>query len=418
MRNGLVLAVISLLVVGLGVLGSAQPGSAAFHLMRVYGVMGGANGDPNIQYVELRLASPGQNFVAGQHLCFYNASGVPVARFTYASSAGGGADEASILVGTSEFDGAWAGTLGANFTFAGNTIALPSGAPINYPIPTVGKVSFGSEFGGTPATNCGGGFSVIDSVAYGGGGYTGGVDFGTANASTLPTAGTMALRLQGPICFPGASPACSPARNNSADYALTDVNTAGNFPRNNANESFPIGAPDADADGVPDATDLCPSTAPAAPVDANGCSQAQVDADGDGACDPGAVSGGPGPCTGTDNCPSWSNPAQGLPVWTVPANDPDCDGFTTAAETFVGSDPNGHCAATPGSNNEGPPDRWEADFDDNQLATTLDLVSYVTALNTSPPNPDYVLRADLNGNGNISTLDLVAYVEMLNKSCA
>jgi hypothetical protein len=35
-----------------------------------------------------------------------------------------------------------------------------------------------------------------------------------------------------------------------------------------------------------------------------------VDGDADGACDPGAPSGGPGPCTGTDNCPTTSNPGQ------------------------------------------------------------------------------------------------------------
>jgi hypothetical protein len=58
--------------------------------------------------------------------------------------------------------------------------------------------------------------------------------------------------------------------------------------------------------GVPDTfdgqTDLCPDTAPADPVDAYGCSDAQVDADGDGVCAPGAPSGGPSGCTGVDWC--------------------------------------------------------------------------------------------------------------------
>ncbi len=106
---------------------------------------------------------------------------------------------------------------------------------------------------------------------------------------------------------------------------------------------------------------------------------------------------------------------------TTSVNDSDCDGFTTAIETHVGTDattPTGHCAATGGANNEAGMDRWPADFDDNQLATTLDLVVYVTALNTATGNPNYVQRADLNGNGNITTLDLVAYVYMLNKKCA
>jgi len=48
--------------------------------------------------------------------------------------------------------------------------------------------------------------------------------------------------------------------------------------------------PDADGDKVCDADDECPGTAAGADVDANGCSAVQVDADGDGVCNPGKVS--------------------------------------------------------------------------------------------------------------------------------
>ena len=68
---------------------------------------------------------------------------------------------------------------------------------------------------------------------------------------------------------------------------------------------------DADGDSVNDDNDLCPGTAAAAAVDANGCSDAQVDGDGDGVCDPGAASDGPSDCTGSDNCPIDPNPGQG-----------------------------------------------------------------------------------------------------------
>lgn len=78
-------------------------------------------------------------------------------------------------------------------------------------------------------------------------------------------------------------------------------------------ESFTTGVvsdePDADGDGVPDEDDLCPDTT-AGPVDAFGCSDAQVDMDGDGFCDPDAPSSGPSFCFGTDNCPTVSNPDQ------------------------------------------------------------------------------------------------------------
>ena len=67
--------------------------------------------------------------------------------------------------------------------------------------------------------------------------------------------------------------------------------------------------PDGDGDGVPDAQDLCPATpANERPVDANGCSQREVDGDLDGVCDPNVTST---LCFGTDNCPAVTNPGQG-----------------------------------------------------------------------------------------------------------
>jgi hypothetical protein len=94
------------------------------------------------------------------------------------------------------------------------------------------------------------------------------------------------------------------------------------------NTTFEIG--DADGDGVPDWRDLCPGTSPSAPVDTNGCSDPQVDADGDGICDPGAPSAGPSGCTGSDNCPLVGNPTQ---------TDTDTDGLGDACDVCT-SDPN------------------------------------------------------------------------------
>ena len=75
-------------------------------------------------------------------------------------------------------------------------------------------------------------------------------------------------------------------------------------------DNIQVSTLDFDGDGVNDDDDLCPGTAAGEPVDNNGCSDAQVDGDGDGVCDPGAVSDGPSMCTGTDNCPTVSNPLQ------------------------------------------------------------------------------------------------------------
>jgi hypothetical protein len=257
--------------------------------MRVYGVMGGANGDANIQYVELRMADPGQNFVATHDICFFDASGAPYARFTFPSSVGNGADEDSILVGTSEFDANWvAGS--PDFTFsAANTTAIAGGADVLHPVRSpAGKVSFGSDSATTPGSMCAGMFGVIDSVAYGTG-YAGAVDFGTKLNQDLPTASIRNAKVQGPaptnpangsLCFPGSFGSnCSVARNNSADYAIVSTNMTGNQPRNNTGQSGPVAVTDSDGDGVPDSSDNCPSTP--------NPDQANFDGDSTGdACDP------------------------------------------------------------------------------------------------------------------------------------
>jgi hypothetical protein len=87
------------------------------------------------------------------------------------------------------------------------------------------------------------------------------------------------------------------------------------------NTTFEIG--DTDGDGVSDTMDLCPDTSASATVDSNGCSDAQVDADDDGVCDPGAPSAGPSGCAGSDNCPLVANADQ---------SDADADGQGDACD--------------------------------------------------------------------------------------
>jgi hypothetical protein len=417
MRNWPVLLAFGVVAIAATLFSASRDSNAAFHLMRVYGVMGGAGGGSAVQYVELRMSDPGQNFVSGHDICFFDAAGAPYARFTFPSSTGNGADEASILVATAEFDTAWAAG-SPDFTFsAANTTAIAGGADVLHPVrQPSGKVVFGSDFATVPAMMCAGSFSQIDSIAYGTA-YAGGVDHPPHENVDLPTAGTQGLKLQvSPICHPSSSPC---VRNNANDYALVDVNMAGNNPRNSLNQSGTLNVvADADNDGVPDAGDLCPGTAPSAPVDANGCSTAQVDTDADGVCNPGAPSGGPGNCTGSDNCPSWVNPAQNMPPWPVPANDPDCDNFTTATEMAIGTDPGRQCADNPGANNEPLPDRWPTDFQDNQISNTIDVGQFVPRLNSTGPGAPYDVRFDYNSSNTINTVDVGRFVAVLNDTCS
>ena len=64
-----------------------------------------------------------------------------------------------------------------------------------------------------------------------------------------------------------------------------------------------------------------------------------------------------------DNCPAWYNPDQSQPWWALPFDDPDCDGWTTAVEESIGTDPNLHCGAN----------AWPPDFDDNRVINIADL---------------------------------------------
>ena len=176
MRKWPVLLAFGVVVIAATMFSSSRDSDAAFHLMRVYGVMGGAGGGSAVQYVELRMSDPGQQFVGTHDICFFDAAGAPYARFTFPNNTSNGADEASILVGTAEFDTAWAAG-SPDFTFsAANTTAIAGGADVLHPVrQPSGKVVFGSDSATVPAIMCAGSFAPIDSIAYGTA-YSGGVD--------------------------------------------------------------------------------------------------------------------------------------------------------------------------------------------------------------------------------------------------
>jgi Thrombospondin type 3 repeat len=87
------------------------------------------------------------------------------------------------------------------------------------------------------------------------------------------------------------------------------------------------------------------------------------DSDGDGVSDL------------ADNCPNWPNPAQNLPSWPIRANDPDCDGFSTAVEQSAGTDPFAHCGV----------DAWPADINNNGSSDTADIALLTNDFGDSVP---------------------------------
>jgi len=124
------------------------------------------------------------------------------------------------------------------------------------------------------------------------------------------------------------------------------------------------------------------------------CTQVPApDADGDGVPD------------ASDNCPYWPNPGQALPPWPVPADDPDCDGFSSTDEGSIGTDPNDPCANTPDPNDEAD-GRWPSDFDDSQVINVLDVIHVLPPFfgATVPPTS---ARRDLVPSGVINISDVV-----------
>jgi hypothetical protein len=110
-------------------------------------------------------------------------------------------------------------------------------------------------------------------------------------------------------------------------------------------------------------------------------------------------------------------------AWTSPVGDDDCDGFTTAIENFIGTDPNVACAATAAPNDEPPPDKWPLDFNNDQLAGLADVATHSNhfgARASDPPGtvPIYAKRWDLNGDGRIGLQDVTMFSRFFGKRCA
>lgn len=98
--------------------------------------------------------------------------------------------------------------------------------------------------------------------------------------------------------------------------------------------------------------------------------------------------------------------------------DTDGDRYATADELYMGTDPNKACADTSTSHDEGPPDAWPVDFDDDQRAGLQDVIfGFVTTLapdGLNQPAAGGLERVDFNGDGFINMQDAIyGYVSNL-----
>lgn len=194
------------------VVGQQGVAEASFHCMRIHAVMGGLDGNANVQYVELRMNSGFQNLVTGKTIEFRDAAGTLKATFTFPSNPANASTGDSILIATTEFNSTVSGGT-ADFTFSGaNTVGANGGDPLHPVQGPGGKVAFAQGF-----DNCDGDFLAnpgeVDSVAYGGAA----ADFGSA-ATSLPSPSTdEALRLNNLNLAPS---------NNMTEYGMTPVSTS------------------------------------------------------------------------------------------------------------------------------------------------------------------------------------------------
>jgi hypothetical protein len=201
----------------------AVPAFASFHLMQVEQIIGGVNGDPTKQAIQLRTRALGENFVSQGRLTVWDAAGAnPIIICDPTTDVPNNAAGVRILIAS------------AGFASATSPAAVPDFImsqliPVSYF--TAGSITWEDNFG-----------TIYWRVSWGGAAYTGSTfglsvndpdaNFGPPVNGELPFRNTRALLFQGL--------ATAPSNNNLADYALTAGNAV--F-RNNAGTSFTVQPP-------------------------------------------------------------------------------------------------------------------------------------------------------------------------------
>lgn len=386
-----------------------RTGDAAFHLALIDEVQFGRGGDPDLQFVEIRMLAGGQNITANSRLSAWNADGsffgiiLTVPSNVTNASAGG-----RWIMASTGF--AAASGMTPDFTFA--PVTLPATGMICWGAPGLVPPN-PPTWDATLPTN------YIDCVPYNG--YANAnIRFGPASPFGLGDGTNSLTRI-------------SDTDNTSVDFALacpSPRNAANGFGYNHDAEWIDLppskafddvtrvnsdtigddcGDTDDDNDGLSDADELglpsgaCPpALAPTNPF--------AVDSDGDRAADrfecligsdPNNAASVPPvvPDTDNDRLPDALEPTYGT---TVGVTDTDGDGVIDGFEAR-------HYASDPTSGNTDSDvcgdAREIASINADLTVSAIDLSQVAQSFGNSS-NPNYLVQFDMNKDGNISAIDL------------
>jgi len=203
---------------------AAQPAYASFHFMQIEQVMGGVDGDPSAQAIQLRMRSLGQNLLMAARIRAWDAQGQnPVLIIDFPTSVPNGAAGARVLIATQSFadrttpvavpDFFMANLIPESYLVAGSLTYEEADSNVIYWRLSWGGAAYSGDTTGDTLNDDDPGSEPAD--------------FGPPFADPLPSACNRALQFQGPHWALSTS--------NAADYALTTA-TAVFF--NNADTQF------------------------------------------------------------------------------------------------------------------------------------------------------------------------------------
>lgn len=118
-------------------------------------------------------------------------------------------------------------------------------------------------------------------------------------------------------------------------------------------------------------------------------------------------SDGDGFCNFEDNCPN--SPT----VWFVPVGDDDCDGWSSAREFLIMTDPNDPCGFSAGGTT--PSETWPPDLRPNNSITISDVLALKPVFGTSVPPTSP--RLDLVPGGGINISDVLSLKPFFGRDC-